>query len=142
MPLCFIAIIVIIFITIMFICLQKTIRRQPLLPGHRTNSFTLRDRRHNLQFTCRLSAITDCNYTTAIQRCLLILQSYLSPCTLCYISNIVYMSFVCSLVSRRIFIRVVFCLLWYDTWSCGLSCFLLNEYVRLVSYEKSNDNEI
>jgi len=49
----------------------------------------------------------------------------------CVVFQTLFNSFVCSLLLRPIFIHVVFCLLWYDTWSCGLSCFLLNEYVML-----------
>jgi len=31
-----------------------------------------------------------------------------------------------------------FCLSWHDTWSCGLSCFLLNENVMLFNVMISN----
>jgi len=58
----------------------------------------------------------------------------------CVIFQTLFLSLVCSLLSRPIFIRVVFCLSWYDTWSCGWSCFLLNEYVMLA-FELSDTNK-
>jgi len=44
-----------------------------------------------------------------------------------------FLSFVFCLPSRPIFIPVAFCLLWYDTWSCGLSRFLLTK--NMLCYE-------